>query len=477
MKFQYSFIAASLALVGCGGGSGGDTTAPTYDVAGTIVSQGTLLDTPVCVDLNQNFACDSTEPNTKSDNSGKFALNSGNKNILTSTILAQVDQGSSRALSLATPGQNLATGNTINGVTTLMAGLVVDGKTVAQAEEIVKAQLTDAGVSLSGSVMSNASASELDNLEQNAVALLAEMQPDQMTKGVALLAQSLSYQSKSLASELLTQAEAKVFAEEISAVAEQTVGSNDTGVVLHFADGAADVAEVQTSYPGQDAEYGFDKDDKQASTGAGFKFVKLDSQGTTLAADATEWACTMDERTGLVWENKSADASSVQFKDRTFVFESATFKPYYEDLEVVGCVDAADGICSTSQYVEHINKQSLCGIADWRLPTYQEFYDALDLGETEKDTDGNVYGMTMAYFPQQGKGSTDIESGAIWLSDFTFNNYSTYNYEGALQFAVVAAKGADRGYVSFVEIYSDKVERDTGTSFQFPIRLVAVKGQ
>ncbi|MGI9945925.1 Lcl domain-containing protein [Vibrio hyugaensis] len=477
MKFQYSFVAMSLALAGCGGGSGGDTSAPTYDVAGTIVSAGTLLDTPVCIDLNQNYVCDTTEPSAKTDNAGKFSLTSSDKNVLTSTILAQVDQGSNQTLRLAAPGQNLATGNTVNGVTTLLAGLVVDGKTVAQAEEIVKAQLTDAGVSLSGTVMSNAEASELDKLEQNTVALLAAMQPQQMTKGVALLAQSLSFQGKSLASDLLSEAEVVAFAEEIAAVAEQTVGSNDTGAVLHFSDGAADVAEVQAAYPGQDAEYGFDNEDKQTSTGAGFKFVKLDSQGTALAADATEWACTMDERTGLVWENKSADASSVQFKDRTFVYESATFKPYYEDLEVVGCVDAADGICSTSQYVEHINKQSLCGITDWRLPTYQEFYDVLDLGETEKDADGNVYGMTTAYFPQQGKGSPDVESGAIWLSDFTFNNYSTYNYEGALQFAVIAAKGADRGYVSFVEIYSDKVERDTGTSYQFPIRLVAVKGQ
>ncbi len=53
MKFQYSFIAISLALAGCGGGSGGDTAAPTYNLAGTIAAQGTLLDTPVCIDLNQ----------------------------------------------------------------------------------------------------------------------------------------------------------------------------------------------------------------------------------------------------------------------------------------------------------------------------------------------------------------------------------------------------------------------------------------
>ena len=298
-----------------------------------------------------------------------------------------------------------------------------------------------------------------------------------MVQSVALLAQSLSYQDKSLATNLLTEAEVTAFTQEIVNVIEQTVGNNDTGAVLYFTDGDSDIEDVPAAYPGQDAAYGFDNTEKQTTTEAGFKFVKLDSKGTKLSADATEWACTLDERTGLVWENKTADSTSVQFKDRVFVFESEAFKPYYEDLEVVGCVTANDNICSTSQYAEHINNQSLCGINNWRLPTYQEFYDVLDLGETVKDENDNVYGLNFAYFPHQGKGSPDIETGAVWLDDFTFNNYSVYNYEGALQFPVVATKGADRGYVSFVEIYSDKVERDTGTSYQFPIRLVAVQEQ
>ncbi|ELA7187681.1 DUF1566 domain-containing protein [Vibrio alginolyticus] len=483
MKFQYSFIAMSLALAGCGGGSGGDTSAPTYDVAGTIVSTGTLLDTPVCIDLNQNYVCDSTEPSAKTDNAGKFSLTSSDKNVLTSTILAQVDQGSNQTLRLVAPGQNLATGNTVNGVTTLLAGLVIDGKTVAQAEEIVKAQLADAGVSLSGTVMSNAEASELDKLEQNTVVLLAAMQPKQMIKGVALLAQNLSFQGKSLASDLLSEAEVSAFAEEIVAVAEQTVGSNDTGAVLYFAEGAADVAEVQASYPGQDAEYGFDKEDKQTSTGAGFKFVKLDSQGAALAADATEWACTMDERTGLVWENKSADASSVQFKDRLFAFESETFKPFSKDVELAGCKDAGDEVCTTSQYVEYINKQSLCGITGWRLPTYRETYDLLDFGEqtlfapNEEYAPHNVYGFNVKYFPQQTIGSPYLEYGAFWHSDFTFVNTSSQLVDAEVYFPAIISRGVDRGTISLVDIRSSNTSADADDSYQFPIRLVAVKGQ
>ncbi|MCG6310323.1 DUF1566 domain-containing protein [Vibrio alginolyticus] len=483
MKFQYSFVAMSLALAGCGGGSGGDTSAPTYDVAGTIVSAGTLLDTPVCIDLNQNYVCDTTEPSTKTDNAGKFSLTSSDKNILTSTILAQVEQGSNQTLRLAAPGQHLATGNTINGVTTLLAGLVVDGKTVAQAEEIVKAQLADAGVSLSGTVMSNAEASELDKLEQNTVALLAAMQPQQMTQGVALLAQSLSFQGKSLASDLLSEVEVSAFAEEIVAVAEQTVGSNDTGAVLYFAEGAADVAEVQASYPGQDAEYGFDKEDKQTSTGAGFKFVKLDSQGAALAADATEWACTMDERTGLVWENKSADASSVQFKDRLFAFESEAFKPFSKDVELAGCKDAGDEVCTTSQYVEYINKQSLCGITGWRLPTYRETYDLLDFGEqtlfapNDEYAKYNVYGFNVKYFPQQTIGSPYLGYGAFWHSDFKFTNASSQLIDGEIYFPAIVSRGKDRGTISYVEIRSSNTSAGADDSYQFPIRLVAVKGQ
>ncbi|MBE3669754.1 DUF1566 domain-containing protein [Vibrio navarrensis] len=478
MKFQYSVIAISLALAGCGGGGGGSgSEVPTYQVSGNIAMPGSLLDTSVCIDDNQNFVCDSTELKAKSDNSGKFSLTSTNKNILISTILAQVDNGAGQVVPLAAPGQRLAQGNRINGVTTLLVGLVNDGYTLEQAEQIVQSQLTAAGVSLSGSVLANASENALVTLEQNTLALLAEMTTDQMRSGVSLLAQDLSFDGKSLTAALLTPPERAALVANIVSEVQRRIGHNDTGATLYFTDGDQEVAEAQESYPGQDAEYGLDNSDQQTLTGNGFKFVKLDAKGQTLADDATEWACTLDERSGLVWENKSGDASSVQFKDRTFVFESQTFKPYSDDLQVVGCVEAKDNLCSTQQYVAHMNQQSLCGITQWRLPTYLEFYDIIDFGETAKDENDHVYGLDVRYFPQQTQGSPDLNTGAIWLNNISFNNYSPYQTLGVVQFPVVATKGADRGYVSFVEIYSDKVSPDSGTSFQFPIRLVAAKEQ
>ncbi|WDZ74934.1 hypothetical protein PWW31_23425 [Vibrio harveyi] len=84
------------------------------------------------------------------------------------------------------------------------------------------------GVSLSGSVMSNATTSELSTLEQNAVAVLKSMKPEQMKQGVALLSQNLSYQSKALVSESLSDAQVASLAKEISELADQTIGRNDT---------------------------------------------------------------------------------------------------------------------------------------------------------------------------------------------------------------------------------------------------------
>ncbi|EKQ5900212.1 DUF1566 domain-containing protein [Vibrio parahaemolyticus] len=480
MKFQYSLIAVSLALVGCGGGSGSsDATAPSYNVAGTISAKGTLLDTPVCIDLNQNFVCDATEPSTKSDNAGEFSITSTNKNILTSPILAQVDQGDELTLNMMTPGRGLSKGNDINGVTTLIAALVIDGKTVSQAEQVLKDWLAHANVKLSGSVMSDPNASELEYIEQNTVGLLSKMKPEHITLGMTTMAQTLSYNDKSLAAYLLSDAEVSELAAKLSSLSALGSIGNDTGTVLYFtvAKGHSNTATPQELFPGQDAEFGFDKLEKQAATGNGFKFVKLSATGEKLKVDATTWACTLDERTGLVWENKSADENSLQFKDRLFVYESEDFKPFSKDLEQVGCVNARDDICSTKQYIEHINQKSLCGITNWRLPDYQEFYDVLDFGETEKDASGVVYGMNFKFFPQQTLGSPYLEYGSVWFQAFTFTENDKVKTPEYLRMPLVTVRGADRGQSSSIEIYSDKKDPTADDSYQFPIRLVAEKGE
>ncbi|MDF5307183.1 DUF1566 domain-containing protein, partial [Vibrio parahaemolyticus] len=171
---------------------------------------------------------------------------------------------------------------------------------------------------------SDPNASELEYIEQNTVGLLSKMKPEHITLGMATMAQTLSYNDKSLAAYLLSDVEVSELAAKLSSLSALGSVGNDTGTVLYYtvAKGNSSTATPQELFPGQDAEFGFDKLEKQAATGNGFKFVKLSATGEKLKVDTTTWACTLDERTGLVWENKSADENSLQFKDRLFVYES-----------------------------------------------------------------------------------------------------------------------------------------------------------
>ena len=69
--------AAALTLQGCGGGNAGFEPAPpappTTSVSG-IVLDGALQSAKVCLDLNDNRACDSSEPSTSSDSTGAYTL-------------------------------------------------------------------------------------------------------------------------------------------------------------------------------------------------------------------------------------------------------------------------------------------------------------------------------------------------------------------------------------------------------------------
>ncbi|MCV6037562.1 hypothetical protein OFP00_31260, partial [Escherichia coli] len=91
----------------------------------------------------------------------------------------------------------------------------IDGKTASQAEQVLKDWLAHANVKLSGTVMSDPNASELEYIEQNTVGLLSKMKPEHITLGMATMAQTLSYNDKSLAAYLLSDAEVSELAAKL----------------------------------------------------------------------------------------------------------------------------------------------------------------------------------------------------------------------------------------------------------------------
>ena len=162
------------------------------------------------------------------------------------------------------------------------------------------------------------------------------------------------------------------------AVGTSTLSLNDTGsdwcyYYIDFTDNYN-----QVCYPGQDVEYGRDalaltgQLDKIGIGPLGFDFSKLDSDGNELPIDATQWACTRDNVTGLIWEIKSNDGG---LRDQYH-----TYSWYNSDPNVNGGLGGYRnaGICSgsacdTESYVEAVNAVGLCGRNDWRIPESREY--------------------------------------------------------------------------------------------------------
>ncbi len=220
---------------------------------------------------------------------------------------------------------------------------------------------------------------------------------------------------------------------------------NDTGI-----DFGADVNTgnntdcTGTEIAAQDCAHGLDADSNQNSNDdgrLGFSFTKLDSTGNPLPDNASTWSCVKDNRTGLIWEVKTADVPrlgnpayknpkylhdklwryssfDLRYLDGEYEGQDVTGKKgltqeqlYGKDNVFAGDIDIpvyrkfngnlwSNGsnacankqwVCTTHQYTLDVNQgKGLCGFRDWRIPTAIE-------AETIMDYSGN--GLDRNFFP------------------------------------------------------------------------------
>ncbi len=491
MKLKYSVIALSLALAGCGGSDGSataDTSAPTYSISGRVAVESSIPAT-VCVDLDNSAACESDEPKVKTDETGVFTITDARRDILTKLVIANVPVSSvvqssqvSRMAETATqhtvlmaPAAKAGETTVINGVSTLLAALNVNGQSADNADAQIKQLLANSGVILEGSVSDALESEQLTVLNDNVIALAQNLETNYRVPVLVALANKIdALDGQNLALTEVDSQQLHTAMTTLKANLHAVVKLNDTGKTQFFTDGdtSQDVNEPVASFPNQDADFGFDVTNQQARSGNGFKFIKLDEQGQRLADDAESWSCILDERSGLVWENKLND-QSVRDVNQQFVYETETFKPYIKDIEVLGCEEGA--ICSTLDYAKHINEMTLCGLTDWRVPTQMEAFNLIDFGETEKNANDLVYGLSVKYFPNQTNGGTYTETGESWTQSINFSQFDANAYQGAKYFTITAMLGPDRGYSASYEINSSATPNDDDhtDSHQFPVRLVA----
>ena len=164
--------------------------------------------------------------------------------------------------------------------------------------------------------------------------------------------------------------------------------------------------------PRQDARYGRDA---QAAAGsltkigagaAGFDFSKIANNGSTLGANATlgtattDWACTKDNVTGLIWEVKTT--SGLRSVSHTFTGYSTNAATNGGNAGALGTnicggtLAAYSNQCNTQNYVAAVNAAALCCATDWRLPSRRELLTIVHAGATIPSIDGTYFPNTSA---------------------------------------------------------------------------------
>ena len=172
----------------------------------------------------------------------------------------------------------------------------------------------------------------------------------------------------------------------------------------------------------QDCSHGRDVTENDDSNGhAGFSFVKIDSDGNALTAEAEEWTCVEDTVSGLIWEVKTNDGT-LRDRDWEYVNNSnlSGVEPVDAGPAICGpLVDGEDITCDTVAYEAAVNAEGLCGANDWRVPTIRELLNLLNYGRIAPSIDVDYFPNTLS---DAVWSSSPAYNGAAWAVDFRAGN-------------------------------------------------------
>lgn len=172
---------------------------------------------------------------------------------------------------------------------------------------------------------------------------------------------------------------------------------NDTGQNWCANNTTGNLGCPQSGFPDQDGDHGRDA---QARAGtlvkigggeAGFDYTKISNSGNPLPASAAlgsgpnDWGCTRDNVTGLIWEVKTNNPTSLRHMNHTYTWYSTDANVNGGNPGSLGTATTCNNTlsqCNTQAYVAAVNAQGLCGANNWRMPTPQELQGIVHYGRS-----------------------------------------------------------------------------------------------
>ena len=216
------------------------------------------------------------------------------------------------------------------------------------------------------------------------------------------------------------------------------VGLNDTGQTLCYdAAGTVISCTAPAGVATDDGRYGRDAAaaagalTKTGAGAAGFDFTKIANDGSALAAGAalgsnpTDWACTQDNVTGLMWEVKTTSGlRSSAYIYTWYDSNSATNGGNAGTVSGGTCLTA--GRCDTEKFVQDVNAVNLCGHSDWRLPSLRELKTIVHQGVANPSIDTTYFPNTVASLFWSASTYIPLPTHA-WLVNFSDGPGNAYS--------------------------------------------------
>lgn len=166
---------------------------------------------------------------------------------------------------------------------------------------------------------------------------------------------------------------------------------------------------VAATHPGQDGHHGRDAGararalPKAGSGSAGFDFTRVcmsgEAAGTgkcppnpSLGTGPNNWACTLDNVTGLLWEVKTEGGLRGQGNTYGWFQPDGTANGGEPGVENGGACEGSG--CDTRAFAAAVNALRLCGASDWRVPTRKELLSIVDNSRFDPAIDPSYFPNT-----------------------------------------------------------------------------------